>query len=412
MADDVEPAASISGEPSAERMRSRRTVAVPSGEIVLRVEGMTCGWCGQRAAAALADVPGVKSVRVDLLTETAMVEPAEAGADLLIDAVRRAGYDAVARRGQRGEAADVARLHEQRRREHRQALVTAVGMGLPIVGLQWAAPALSGTHDGAHFWPTTLQALLALLLFVSPAGGPLLAGGFRALLHRLPSQDLLIAMALVMAAAAGLASMVLADRQVLNHFPTAALILIVVHIGRYLELSARLKLAGLDSRFPVSDFRSESHSRMGIGPLESAPEDGFSPTWLAETAAALLVPATIVVAGVAGAIWWLLGDMSAGLAVTMAVLLSASPRGVGMAVPASAAAVGGTNARGVDTTEPALRRAVWQNLVIAGIISDGGVILAVLGLLGPRAAPVFMMGASLAVLVNALRLRRQSPQNA
>jgi cation transport ATPase len=418
MVDHVEPAAR---PPSAE--------PTPSRWIAVRIEGMTGTWCARRLAAALNDVPGVASVHVDLLAEIAWVEAGDIPAGLLVDTVRRAGFDGVARSGsdaavpkrRGGAAADASRAQEQRLREHRQSMATALGMGLPIIGLAWAAPALSGTHTGAHFWPTSLQALLGLLLFISPAGGPILANGLRAIHQRRPSQDLLITVALLMAVSGGLASMVLADAQALNHLPTAALALILVHIGRYLELKARHRLAaGLNPLAVSSDERRADATGVGALPDErkdfnSWPAagreieaggpgvvDGFSTAWLAETAAALLVPVTLVVAGVAGLIWLALAGMGAALSVAIAVLLAASVRGVALVVPAATAVGIGDLKEG-----PGFRQAVWQNLVIASVISDGGVILAAIGVLVPGAAPAFMMVGSLAVLANSLRLRRQ-----
>ncbi|MEJ7688911.1 MAG: heavy metal translocating P-type ATPase, partial [Variovorax sp.] len=62
----------------------------------LQIEGMTCASCVARVERALAKVPGVASASVNLATEKAEVALTAANVELaqLIDAVKRAGYDA------------------------------------------------------------------------------------------------------------------------------------------------------------------------------------------------------------------------------------------------------------------------------------------------------------------------------
>ncbi len=59
------------------------------------IHGMTCAACALRVEKALTKVPGVTGAAVNLATERASVD-AEAGvtADALVDAIRKAGYDA------------------------------------------------------------------------------------------------------------------------------------------------------------------------------------------------------------------------------------------------------------------------------------------------------------------------------
>jgi len=61
----------------------------------LTVSGMTCGHCEQKVEDALSGVDGVTSVRVDRELGTATVE-GDADADVLVQAVEDAGYDASA----------------------------------------------------------------------------------------------------------------------------------------------------------------------------------------------------------------------------------------------------------------------------------------------------------------------------
>src|SRR5688572_22069247 len=161
-----------------------------SSEVALRIEGMTCGSCVGRVESALKKVPGVEAARVNLATEMASVRVAEGGdPEQLVRAVQSAGYEAIPMRIARAAEGDVERRHEQRLRERRQALIMAIGIGLPIMALHWSSHILSGTHVGSHFWPTALQGLLTVMLLISPAGGPILASGLRAIIHRSPNMD-------------------------------------------------------------------------------------------------------------------------------------------------------------------------------------------------------------------------------
>jgi copper chaperone len=65
---------------------------------VLNVLGMSCGSCVRHVTAALAAVPGVSKVDVQLRSGTAVIEhDAEATTAQLIEALRDAGYESSAR---------------------------------------------------------------------------------------------------------------------------------------------------------------------------------------------------------------------------------------------------------------------------------------------------------------------------
>ena len=73
------------------------------------IVGMHCASCTERVERALKSVPGVVRASANLATQQAVVQVEAAGAhpNVLIDAVRRSGYDAKdaeqdARRQRRG----------------------------------------------------------------------------------------------------------------------------------------------------------------------------------------------------------------------------------------------------------------------------------------------------------------------
>ena len=62
----------------------------------IQIEGMSCASCVTRVEKALRKVPGVTEATVNLATEEArvVIDPAQANAQTLVDAVKAAGYDA------------------------------------------------------------------------------------------------------------------------------------------------------------------------------------------------------------------------------------------------------------------------------------------------------------------------------
>ena len=69
--------------------------------IELHVTGMSCGNCVAHVKKALASVPGVAGVDVDLEKKSATVATAAGGADVerLIESIRDAGYEAELKSG-------------------------------------------------------------------------------------------------------------------------------------------------------------------------------------------------------------------------------------------------------------------------------------------------------------------------
>ena len=67
----------------------------PDRAITLRIGGMTCASCVRRVERALNRVDGVDEASVNFASATARVSLGDAiGADDLVQAVERAGYDA------------------------------------------------------------------------------------------------------------------------------------------------------------------------------------------------------------------------------------------------------------------------------------------------------------------------------
>src|SRR6056297_2133261 len=100
-------------------------------ETVLSVDKMSCASCVGRVEAALAAVPGVLEVRVNLATESARVihaEGAVAAADL-IAATRNAGYPSQVEEA--GETRSAAARKSDEAREMARRMWIAAALALP-----------------------------------------------------------------------------------------------------------------------------------------------------------------------------------------------------------------------------------------------------------------------------------------
>lgn len=121
---------------------------VPQGRLELEIGGMTCASCAGRVERALAKVPGVLEVSVNLASERASVQRLDGVDDqALIQAVTRAGYQARLHQAEHADDSE-ARARQALQRE-RLALALALLLAAPLVlpmlvepfGLHWMLPA-------------------------------------------------------------------------------------------------------------------------------------------------------------------------------------------------------------------------------------------------------------------------------
>lgn len=223
-------------------------------ETRLRIVGMTCGACASRVAKALGAVEGASDVSVNLMTESAAVRFEAADRNALVAAVRAAGYDAEFMPGH-GAAAGLGDPTERREklRRHRQALIQAIMYALPVVVLEFVRPVLWPARPESQIAARLLQMALLIMLAFSSAGGPILAGGLRALWYRAPNMDLLISMGVTVAFGSSVYG-TFAGAPEFVHLHAAAMILGLVCVGRYLEArakgSASAAMAALARRAP------------------------------------------------------------------------------------------------------------------------------------------------------------------
>ncbi|KPZ28171.1 Copper-translocating P-type ATPase [Pseudomonas coronafaciens pv. zizaniae] len=202
----------------------------------LPISGMTCASCAGRVERALAKVPGVNSVTVNLASERAHVVTAlQTDPQTLVAAVSRAGYGATLIQDHRAEA-DSKRCHLQ---HERWALVLAIALALPLIlpmamaplGLHWMLPAW------AQFaLATPVQFILGARFYVA---------AWKALRAGAGNMDLLVAIGT--SAGYGLSVYQWLSAAPGNtphlYFEASAVVIALVLLGKYLESRAKRQTA-------------------------------------------------------------------------------------------------------------------------------------------------------------------------
>ncbi|MBR0354581.1 MAG: heavy metal translocating P-type ATPase [Oscillospiraceae bacterium] len=270
-----------------------------------QVTGMSCAACSARVEKAVSAVPGVSSCAVSLLTNSMSVE-GSAEPTAVIAAVEAAGYGASVR-GEAGTQAadrDEKALEDRETPRLRRRLIASVGFLLLLMVLSmghtmWGWP-LPGFLERDPVAIGIAQLLLAAIVMV--INQRFFISGFRAVLHRAPNMDTLVAMG--SAAAFGYSVYALfamsAARQAGGdaahwlhefYFESAAMIVTLITVGKMLEARAKgkttdalkglMKLApetatvlraGVETVVPVKEIRKGDIFL--VHPGERIPVDG------------------------------------------------------------------------------------------------------------------------------------------
>ena len=228
---------------------------VGSGEatLFLAITGMTCAACSARIERVLRAAEGVKSADVNLAAETAQIiyDPAQTKAQALRVLISEAGFGSQI-------VSRSAALFEERRRDaalrleaQKRELIPAFVFALPVLFLSMGHMAglplplfLHPEHSPATFALAQLLLTLPVLL----AGRGFYLRGIPALIRRAPNMDSLVAMGTGAAFAHSLWNTVLillghdaVPRAMDLYYESAAVLLAMISLGKYLEARSRLK---------------------------------------------------------------------------------------------------------------------------------------------------------------------------
>ncbi len=232
-----------------EAAQALETLGYPArtARVTLNIASMSCASCVGRVDKALADVPGVLSVTVNLAAETAVVEFLEgavATADLMA-AIAEIGYPAEVAEANASQSR-VERKAEEADNLRRNVLLAAA-LTLPVFVLEMGAHLIPAFHMAIENSIGTqtswvIQFVLATIVLFGP-GRHFFLKGIPALLRGAPDMNSLVA---VGTGAAWIYSVVatflpgllpVGVRAV--YFEAAAVIVVLILIGRWLEARAK-----------------------------------------------------------------------------------------------------------------------------------------------------------------------------
>lgn len=219
-----------------------------------RVSGMSCAACSARVEKAVLGVDGVTSCSVNLLTNSMGVE-GTADDEEILAAVVAAGYGASPKKTEGNPAqADEPLASDTESRRLLRRLLTSLAVLLPLMYLSmghvmWNFPLPLALAENPIAMALGQLLLSTVILFINRA---FFVSGFRAILHRAPNMDSLVAMG---SGVSYLYSIVIlfrmtdlvlrgdaAEAMHLLHglyFESAAMILTLITLGKMLEARAK-----------------------------------------------------------------------------------------------------------------------------------------------------------------------------
>jgi len=247
------------------------------------VTGMTCAACSARVEKVTRGVSGVENVEVNLLSGKMQVEAEEAAAEKIIQAVADAGYGA----SLEGEKKPKEIRQDKTEKEMK---IRIIGSAVFLVILMYFTMGhmvglpVPGWYHGRE---NAVTAALLQFLLTLPAvylNRTYFAKGLKALYHRSPNMDSLIAVGsgasliygvtalFVMANAMGRGDWETVSRYRENlYFESAAMILTLITLGKFLETRAKGKTG--DAIRALMDLRPETATVLRDGKEEVIPAE-------------------------------------------------------------------------------------------------------------------------------------------
>jgi len=204
----------------------------------LAISGMTCASCVARVERKLGKVEGVRSAAVNLATERATVayDPSRVKVARLIGAVEAAGYGATPvvedASAEDGAVEETRRARALARR--RTTLLSGAALCAVILILAMAPPLMMFPTAQTHNY---LLALLTLPVWAI-VGWSFHRGALINLRHGAANMDTLVSLGSTVAFVYSVVAMIALPGQYV-YFDTAALIITLIYLGKYLEAAAK-----------------------------------------------------------------------------------------------------------------------------------------------------------------------------
>ena len=222
------------------------------------VTGMSCAACSARVDKAVRATDGVKEVSVNLLKNSMTVEFDESATDedKIIASVEKAGYGAASK--EKREKKTESKGDDIRKKEYnamKKRLISSIIFTIPVFYISmghmmgWPLPSFFHTASNSMVFALTLFILTIPVIAIN---FHFFRNGFKALIHRSPNMDTLIALGssaatvygiyamYKIAAALGAGDLDTAGTFAMDlYFESAAMILTLITLGKFFEARAK-----------------------------------------------------------------------------------------------------------------------------------------------------------------------------
>lgn len=267
------------------------------------VTGMTCAACEAAVTRSVQKLEGVTGVSVNLLTGTMTLDLdlSVQSESAVLEVVEKAGYGISVLGGEGGSKkqdrkAERQKLVEEREKEERQMVRRLITSTILLIPLMWIAmgpmlglplPGFLTGHENAVSYALVQMILTLPVMLIN---GYFFTSGFKGLIHRAPNMNTLIALGSAASFIFGLFAIMrignglgtgdapLIDRYLHElYFETAAMILVLITVGKTLEARAKGKtseaLTGLMDLVPQTALVMRNGERVEIDAEDLRPGD-------------------------------------------------------------------------------------------------------------------------------------------
>jgi P-type Cu2+ transporter len=209
-------------------------------KVILDVGGMKCGGCMRTVERHLNEYPGVKSASVNLATDVAVVEFADATVDVdaLAQHLTSVGFPTQIRKGKRVTASLNTKRHHEMRSATQQLIIASILLVLSLIGHLSSIFGLS-VPILHNIWLHFGLATLALLI----PGRPILVDGWLSWRRNSPNMNTLVGLGILTAYTASVVALLFPQLGWECFFDEPVMMLGFILLGKTLEQRARAKAA-------------------------------------------------------------------------------------------------------------------------------------------------------------------------
>ncbi len=205
---------------------------------IFPVTGMMCAVCAGTVQKTVSDIPGVKSAEVNFASSEVAIDwdPSAVSPKQIAEAVREAGYDMIIADSEAKAIEEKERQEEKSYQFMKMRVIVAWVITIPLC-------VLCMTH--IHFYGAAWVYMLMTLTVMVYCGMDFYRRGFKALIHKAPSMDSLVAISTIVSFLFSLFNTIMPEALAIHgmsadlYYEGAAMIIAFVLTGKMMEMRSR-----------------------------------------------------------------------------------------------------------------------------------------------------------------------------